>query len=62
MPATWKNVIGFDTKLPGDIDFTQEWHLQRDFNPVVISMLIFMLMEQKQLVKHAYVLLIRAFW
>lgn len=37
MPATWKTSLAFDTKLPGDIDFTLEGIYNRDFNPAVIS-------------------------
>lgn len=37
MPATWKTSLAFDTKLPGDVDFTLEGIYNRDFNPAVIS-------------------------
>ena len=37
MPATWKASLAFDTKLPGDVDFTLEGIYNHDFNPAVIS-------------------------
>ena len=37
MPSTWKTSLAFDTKLPGDIDFSIEGIFNKDINPAVIS-------------------------
>lgn len=37
MPSTWKTSLAFDTRLPGDIDFTLEGIYNRDMNPAVVS-------------------------
>lgn len=37
MPKTWKFSLGFDAKLPWDIDFTLEGIINKDLNPVVVS-------------------------
>lgn len=37
MPSTWKTSLAFDTKLPGDIDFSLEGIFNKDINPAVIS-------------------------
>ena len=37
MPKTWKASLGFDAKLPGNIDFTLEGIYNKDLNPVVVS-------------------------
>ena len=60
MPATWKTSLAFDTKLPGDIDFTLEGIYNRDFNPAVISNANIYADGTKQSVKMTHVLSIRA--
>lgn len=37
MPSTMKASLAFDTKLPGDIDFTLEGIFNKDINPVVVT-------------------------